>query len=65
MRLPPHWMVAHMGRGVTPHCPWHLSMESFMLNGCTTQRHQAAMPGILSQLSYHCISCAGHLRQTL
>ena len=34
MRLPPHSTVAHMGRGVTPHCSWHLSMDSFKLKGC-------------------------------
>ena len=34
MRLPPHSTVAHMGRGVTPHCSWHLSMDSFRLKGC-------------------------------
>lgn len=42
MRLPPHSTVAHMGRGVTPHCSWHLSIDSFRLKGCTahTGPHQ-------------------------
>ena len=34
MRLPPHATVAHIGRGVTPHCCWQPSMEPFRSNGC-------------------------------
>ena len=44
MRRPPHWMVAHMGRGVTPHCSWHLSMDSFMLKGCSARTIHPNLP---------------------
>lgn len=37
MRLPPHSTVAHMGRGVTPHCSRHLSIDSLRLNGCSVK----------------------------
>ncbi len=34
MRRPPHSTVAHSGRGVTPHCCWHLSTDSATEKGC-------------------------------
>ena len=34
MRLPPHAIVAHIGRGVTPHCCWQPSMEPLRSKGC-------------------------------
>ena len=47
MRLPPHAMVAHIGRGVTPHCCWQPSMEPLRSKGCAPRngsQHLSATP---------------------
>ena len=63
MRLPPHSTVAHMGRGVTPHCSWHLSMDSFRLKGCRACHGSAVCQPFLAPLSCELTDPCGFILQ--